>query len=100
MPQSSEMSEASKSENAVRITARLYEFRDYVRRMTTPDEYKKHMTEYQSHIRTAMEKWNLDSLPATMRLVERLQQQSIPEWKINIITSGLFAAYVEMIEQA
>lgn len=88
----------NKSENAVRLTARLYEFRDYVRRMTTPDEYKKNMAEYQSHIRQAMEKWNLDSLPATMKMVKRLQDQQIPEWKISAITAGLFAAYVEMIE--
>lgn len=35
---------------------------------------------------------------ATMRLAEQLQKESVPDWKLSIVTAGLFAAYVEMIE--
>lgn len=51
-----------KPENTIRITAKLYEFRDYVRRMTTPEEYQKRIAEDQAYIRRAMLKWNLDAL--------------------------------------
>jgi hypothetical protein len=64
--------------------------------MCTPEEYRKQTEEYQKLIRGSMKKWNLDALNATMRLAEEVQNEG--DWKPSVITDGLFAAYVEGLD--
>ena len=79
------------AEKTIQIAAKLYDARNYVRRMTTPEEYRKRIAEYQGYIRRAMEKWKLGEIEATMRLAKGCEREPI-------VQAGLFAAYVEMTE--
>lgn len=83
------------NENAIRITGKLYEARDFTRRMTTPEEYRKRIAEYQGYIRRAMVKWNVSAIEATMKLASKIEMKN---WQTPIVQGCLFAAYVEMIE--
>lgn len=81
------MSQAS----AIRLTAKLYDARDYVRRMTTREEYASRIAEYQDYIWRAMAKWKLSKIEATMKLAKTLEHNPHAQ-------AAMFAAYVEMIE--
>lgn len=78
-------------EKAMRLVVKLYDARNYVRRMTTPEEYRRRIGEYQGYIRQACAKWKLSEIEAMMQLAKKVEHEPI-------VQAGLFAAYVEMIE--
>lgn len=81
----------SRQEQAVKIAGKLYEARDFIRRMTTPEEYAKRMAQYQDLIRRAMDKFQVDAMAAVLQLAQTPEIHPISQ-------AGLFAAYVEMTE--
>lgn len=85
------MPEITDSEKVIKVTAKLYEARDYVRRMQTPEEFKNNMSNYQDYIREGMRRWNVDAIHSMMRLANGVSGDPI-------VQSGLFSAYVEMVE--
>lgn len=85
----------SKGENAVRLAAKLYEARDYIRLMMTPQEYTKRIAEYQGYIRRAMAKWKLSEIEAVMKIAGAIEGRA---GETRIVHACLFAAYVDMVE--
>jgi len=84
----------SGSEQQVRLAARLYEMRDTAKRFSG-DRWPKTFATFGGYVQAAMKKWNLDTIPAAMRLVGELQKNAPGS---EMTQMYLVAAAVELIE--
>ncbi len=82
-------------ERAVKLASKLYDARDFVRRMLSDDEYRKRIVEYQGYIKLGAQKMKLTPIEAAMKIVK---QMSMEIGDKPIAQACIFAAYVEMIE--
>jgi hypothetical protein len=80
------------TEQQVRIAAKMYETRDAMKSLRG-DKWPADFAEYSAFIRRAMEKWNLDTLPACLRICEKMEDRPMTQMM-------LVAAAVEMVEPA
>lgn len=83
------MSNASHTEKAIQLTAKFLDARDTLKRLNSPEDYKRKIGEYRHYIEAGMDNWKMDSLHATMELL-RMTKDS------PFTMLGLMAALVEM----
>lgn len=81
----------SELHKALSLVGRLYEAREFLQRMSTAEEYRARIAEYQGYIRQGAAKWKLSELETMIRLASGLKGSPMAQ-------AGLFAAYVEMVE--
>lgn len=82
-----------KSEQVVRLAAKLYEYRDAAR-FLLGERYAEVIGHYQHHIRQVMDREGCDEIPAAMKLCEVFRARGEPP----SATIAAVAAAVEMVE--
>jgi hypothetical protein len=80
------------TEQQVRIAAKMYETRDAMKRLRG-DKWPADFVEYSGFIRRAMQSWNMDVLPACLRLceAEKLADEPLTQMMLVVVA-------VEMVE--
>ena len=81
-------------EREIKLAAQLYAARDAARGLWR-HEYQDKISGYQLYIRKGMEKYKLDEIQTTMKLVKLVTDESRDS---GMQVMMLLAAYVEMIE--
>lgn len=81
------------TETAVKITAKLYEARDFARWLAkTPEEYSERISRYQSYIQCSMKAGRRSAIEAAMHIAKgALVCEPVAQ-------AWILAAYVEMVE--
>lgn len=83
------------TEKQVQIAAKLYDARSTMRSLLG-DKYPERIKEYKGFIRSAMQKYKIDYLQATLRIGKELQ--ALPD-DTSVGQGMIFAACVEISEE-